>query len=185
MTFRTFAISWRKLQSYIFCKLHIGLWKHAKNHVSMAFHYGETTLKKIENLVLFGAFWKFCPFISKIRTADIFSFLSVKYFDKGLLILKRWRIRLNYCWNYGPSTLLFRFFPYRQCHLNNRQTKVVENSKIHFLKANTKTSGEISSFFHPPTTKWRSFKFYANLNGYFVIFPTFKKLLSTILWKNV
>ena len=79
-------------------------------------------------------------FISKMKTADIFNFLSVKYFGKGLLFLKIWLIRVNYCWNYGPSNLLFRFFRFRLGHLNNRQTKIGENSTIYFLKANTKTS---------------------------------------------
>ena len=79
-------------------------------------------------------------FISKIKTADIFNFLSVKYFGKGLLFLKFWLIRVNYCWNYGPLNLLFRFFRFRLGHLNNRQTKIGENSTIYFLKANTKTS---------------------------------------------
>ena len=80
------------------------------------------------------------PFISKIKRADIFNFLSVKYFGKGLLFLKIWLIRVNYCWNYGPSNLLFRFFRFRLGHLSNRQTKIAENSTIYFLKANTKTS---------------------------------------------
>ena len=48
-------------------------------------------------------------FISKIKTADILNFLSVKYFGKGLLFLIFWLIRVNYCWNYGPSNLLFLF----------------------------------------------------------------------------
>ena len=80
------------------------------------------------------------PFISKIKTADIFNFLSVKYFGKGLLFLKIWHIRVNYCWSYGPSNLLFRFFRYPLGHLDNRQTKLAENSAIQFLKADTKTS---------------------------------------------
>ena len=79
-------------------------------------------------------------FISKIKTADIFNFLSVKYFGKGLLFLKFWLIRVNYCWNYGPLNLLFCFFRFRLGHLNNRQTKIGQNSTIHFVKVNTKTS---------------------------------------------
>ena len=80
------------------------------------------------------------PFISKIKTADIFNFLSVKCFGQALLFLKIWLIRINYCWNYGPSNLLFRFFRHRLGHLNNRKTKIAENSKKHFLKAITKTN---------------------------------------------
>ena len=80
------------------------------------------------------------PFISKIKRADIFNFLSVKYFGKVLLFLKILHIRVNYCWSYVPSNLLFRFFRCCLGHLDNRQTKIVENSKIYFLKANTKAS---------------------------------------------
>ena len=85
-------------------------------------------------------------FISKIKSADMFNFLSVRYFSKGLFFLKTWHIRVNYCWNYGPSNLLFRFFRCHLGNLNNRQTKITENWTI-------------------PTTKWRSFKFFAKLNG--------------------
>ena len=93
-------------------------------------------LKKLK-ILSFSAF-----FISKKKkkTADIFNFVSVKYFGKSLLFVKLWQIRVNYCWNYGPLNLLFRFFRFRLGHLNNRQTKKGENSTISFLKANTKTS---------------------------------------------
>ena len=116
------------------------------------------------------------PFISKIKTADIFNFLSVKYFGKGLLFLKIWHIRVNYCWSYGPSNLLFRFFRYRLGHLDNRQTKIAENSTIYFLEANTKKkSVESFKVFDPPTTKWRSFKFFAKLNGNHILMANFSK----------
>ena len=75
----------------------------------------------------------FTPFISEIKTANIFHFPSIKYFGKGLF-LKIWHIRVNYFWNYGPSNLLFHFFHNRLGHLNNRQTKYI------FLKANIKKS---------------------------------------------
>ena len=90
--------------------------------------------KKLEILSFLASF------ISKIKTADIFSFLSVKYFGKGLLFLKIWQIRVNYCWSYGSSNLLFCFFRYHLGYLDNRQTKIAENSITIFLKANTKTS---------------------------------------------
>ena len=114
-------------------------------------------------------------FISKIKTADIFNFLSVKYFGKGLLFLKFWLIRVNYCWNYGPLNLLFRFFRFRLGHLDKRQTKIGENPTIYFLKVNTKTSGEIFKFTDPPTTKWRYFKFFAKLNGNHILMANFSK----------
>ena len=73
-------------------------------------------------------------FISKIKRADIHNFLPVKYFGKGLLFLNIWHMRVNYCWSYGPSNLLFPFFRCRLGHLDNRQTKIAENSSIHFFK---------------------------------------------------
>ena len=52
-------------------------------------YYGETALKKLKILFFLA------PFISKIKTADIFNFLSVKYFSvsehltyKSQLLLK-------------------------------------------------------------------------------------------------
>ena len=93
------------------------------------------------------------PFISKIKTISIFYISAniVKYIGKGLLFLKIWHIRVNYCWSYGPSNLLFRFFRYRLGHLDNRQKKWVF---VECFKA-----------FDPPITKWRSFKFFVKLNG--------------------
>ena len=111
------------------------------------------------------------PFISKIKTADIFNFLSVKYFGKGLLFLKTWHIRVNYCENYGPSNLLFRFC-YRLGYLNNRQTKIPENTKIHLLWK----FGERFKFFHPPTTKRQSFDFFEKLNGNHILIANFSRL---------
>ena len=110
-------------------------------------------------------------FISKIKKADIFNFLSVKCFGKNLLFLKFLLIRVNYCWN-----LLFRFFRFRLGHLNNRQTKIGENLTVYFLKANTmQVFGESFKFFDPPTTKRRTFKFFAKLNGNHILMANFSK----------
>ena len=118
------------------------------------------------------------PFISNIKTVHIFNFLSVRYFSKGLLFLKTWHIRVNYCWNYGPSNLLFRFFRCRIGHLNNRQTKIVENWTILDFRKLTSEQvfGESFKFFDSPTTKWRSFKFFAKLNGNHILMANFSKL---------
>ena len=35
--------------------------------------------------------------------------------------------------------------------------------------------GESFKFFDPPTTKWRSFKFFAELNGNHILMPNFSK----------
>ena len=124
------------------------------------------------------------PFISKIKTADIFNFLSVKYFGKGLLFLKIWQIRVNYCWSYGSSNFLFRFFRYRLGYLDNRQTKIAENSTILSLKARTKTS--VCWKFHvlwPTHHKWRSLKFSRNwMETIFqwLIFPNFANIICHI-----
>ena len=107
--------------------------------------------KKLKILSLLASF------ISKIKKADIFNFLSVKCFGKNLLFLKFLLIRVNYCWN-----LLFRFFRFRLGHLNNRQTKIGENSTIYFLKANTKTS------------VWWKFQ---------VLLPTHHKMTVIIFWE--
>ena len=115
-------------------------------------------------------------FISKIKTVYIFNFLSIKYFGKGLLFLKFWFIRVNYCWNYGLSNLLFCFFRFRLGHLSNRQTKIAENSTIYFWKLTPKqVFGESFKFFDSPTTKWRSFKFFAKLNGNHILMANFSK----------
>ena len=116
-------------------------------------------------------------FISNVKIADIFNFLSVKYFGKGLLFLKFWLIRVNYCWNYGPSNLLFRFFLFRLGHLSNRQTKIAENSTIYFWKLTPKqVFGESFKFFDSPTTKWRSFKFFAKLNVNHILMANLSEL---------
>ena len=118
------------------------------------------------------------PFISKIKTVDIFNFLSFRYFSKGLLFLKTLHIRVNYCWNYGLSNLLFRFFRCRIGHLNNRQTKIVENWTILDFRKLTSEQvfGESFKFFDSPTTKWRSFKFFAKLNGNRILMANCSKL---------
>ena len=128
-------------------------------------------------------------FISKIKTADVFNFLSVKYIGKGLLFLKIWHIRVSDCWNYGLSNLLFRFFRYRLGHLNNRQTKITRKSTIHFFffwkLTRKQVFGESFKFFNPTTTKWRSFKFFAKLNGNHILMAKFFRisLISDIWFK--
>ena len=118
-------------------------------------------------------------FILKVKTADIFNFLSEKYFGKGLLFLKFWLTRVNYCWNYGLSNLLFRFFRFRLGHLSNRQTKIIENSIIYFWKLTPKqVFGESFKFFDPPTTKWRSFKLFSKLKGNHILMANFPKFLK-------
>ena len=117
-------------------------------------------------------------FISKTKTDDIFNFLSVKYFSKSLLFLRIWHIRVNYCWSYGPSNLLFRFFRYCLGHLDNRQIEIAKKLKNTFFWKLTPIQVFVESFkfFDPPTTKWRSFKFFAKLNGNHILMANFSKL---------
>ena len=85
-----------------------------------------------------------------------------------------WHVRVNY----GPSNLLFRFFRYDLNHLDNRQKKTAENSAIYFFWKLTPKQVFVESFkvFDPPTTKWRSFKFFAKLNGNHILMANFSKL---------
>ena len=74
-------------------------------------------------------------FISKIKKTYIFNFLSVKYFGKHFWLRKIWNVRVNYCRNYGPSTLLFCLTEHNLEQLNNRQTEKAVNSLIHYFKS--------------------------------------------------
>ena len=73
-------------------------------------------------------------FISKMKKADIFSFLSVKYFGKRFLFLKTLNVKVNYYGNYGPSNLLFCFTGYILEQLNNRQRETAVNLLVHYFK---------------------------------------------------
>ena len=69
-----------------------------------------------------------------------FQFSISQIFRQRVTVSENLTCKSQLLWNYGPSNLLFRF-RYRLGHLNNRQTKIVENSKKHFFfKANTKTT---------------------------------------------
>ena len=62
-------------------------------------------------------------------------FLSVKYFDKRLLFPKIWHIWVKYCWNYGPSNLLFRFTRHTLQRPKNRERKMAINSLIYLFES--------------------------------------------------
>ena len=70
-------------------------------------------LKKLKTLSVLTRF------ISKINKADIFNFLSVKYFGKRLLV--------NYCGNYGLSNLLFYLTGHNFEQRNDRQRETAVN----------------------------------------------------------
>ena len=76
----------------------------------------------------------FGPFYFK-KKDDFFNFLLVKYFDKRLSFPKIWHIWLKYCWNYGPSNLLFRFTRHILQPPKNRQKKIAINSLIYLIES--------------------------------------------------
>ena len=75
---------------------------------------------------------------------------------KGLSYLKNWGIWVNYCWNYGPSKLLFQFIEYRLDKLANT---------VFWRLFSKQMSDKSLKFFGRPTTKWRPCKVFAKLKG--------------------
>ena len=74
-------------------------------------------------------------FISKIKQADIFNFLSVKYFSKRFLFLKILNVKVNYCGYYGLSNLLFCFTGHNLEQLNNRQRETAVMSLVNYFES--------------------------------------------------
>ena len=105
--------------------------------------------KKLKTLS-FLAFFYF-----KNENSSHFQFYITLIYRQRCVFLKIWHIRVNYCWSYRPSNLLFRFFRCRLGHLDNRQEKIAENTKQRFV--------ESFKVFDPPTTKWWSFKFFCEI----------------------
>ena len=97
---------------------------------------------------------------------------------KGLLRLKKWGIGVNYCWNYGPSKLLLHFTEYRLDQLNSKHTKNSSklNSTVFWRLLSKEMSGKRLKFFGPPTTKRRSCKIFAKLNGNHLLMANIFKL---------
>ena len=120
---------------------------------------------------------KICPFwrlLFRKQKQLIIQFLNI---SAKVYCFWKFDIWVNYCWSYGSSNLLFRFFRCRLGHLDKRQTKKQETRQYIFLKANTKTSF-VESFkvFDPTTTKKRSFKFFVKLNKNHILLASFSKL---------
>ena len=117
-------------------------------------------------------------FISKIKTADIFNFLSAKYFGKGLLFLKIGHIIVKYCWSYESPNLLFLFFRYRLGRLDNRQTKIAENLKINVFESwnENKCLLKFSSFSSNPLQYDSPLNFFAKLKRDYILMANFSKI---------
>ena len=73
--------------------------------------------------------------------------------------------------------LAISFLSLSLSHLDNRQTKIAENSAIHFFLKLTPKKKFVESFkfFDPHTTKSLSFKFFAKLNGNHILMANFSK----------
>ena len=93
-------------------------------------------------------------------------FLITQIFRLMFIIFNIWHISVNYCWNYGPSNLLFRFTWYSWQQLNNRQRKTAVNLLLHFFwkVLSIAVSGESFKFFDTRTLKLRSFAIFVKLN---------------------
>ena len=70
------------------------------------------------------------PFISKKRWH--FQFFISQIFRQRFIISKIWHVWVKYCWNYGPSNLLFRFTRHILRLPKNRQKKI--NSLIYLIE---------------------------------------------------
>ena len=97
---------------------------------------------------------------------------------KGLSYLKKWGIRVKYCWNDGPSKLLLHFIEYPLDQLNSKHTK--NSSKLSNTVFSRLLSKEISAkslkFFGPTITKWRPCKIFSKLNGNHLLMANILKL---------
>ena len=74
-------------------------------------------------------------FISKIKKPDMFNFSSIKYFVKRFFFIKIWNVRVNYCGNYRPSSLIFCFTGHNLENLSNREKEIAVNSIVHYFES--------------------------------------------------
>ena len=121
--------------------------------------------------VFFGGF-----FFQK-EIADIWKFQWIKYLGKGLSYWKKWRVVVNYCWNYGPSKLLLHFIEYRLDQLNSKHTKIAVNSAIQYFEgcSQKKCLLKVWSFLVHPQ-QWRPCKISGKLNGNHLLMANIFKL---------
>ena len=115
-------------------------------------------------------------FLNKIT--DIWNFQWIKYLGKGLSYLRTWGIGVNYCWNYWPSKLLLHFIEYSLDQLNSKNTKTAVSSTIQYFEGRSlkKCLSKKFEVFATATTKWRSCKIFAKLNGNHLLMTKIFKL---------
>ena len=131
------------------------------------------------------------PFILKIKTTDIFNFLSVKYFGKGLLFLKIW-LDNTFFWKLTPKQVFgesFMFFdpPTRKWWSFKFFAKLKGN---HILMANFSKFGKYQTFVLTDLhnlSKFqladRIFKLWKGCVYEYLRIPTFKQLCQNFYEK--
>ena len=119
-----------------------------------------------------------CKRLLNINNLDIIWFLLKTPELFFSLTFNKFFTNLSWSTTFASLFLLFCFFRYRLGHLNNRQTKIAENSTIHFFWKLTakQVFGDSFRFFDSTTTKWRSIKFFSKLNGNHILMANFSKL---------
>ena len=121
--------------------------KHVNIHINRAAHYEITPFQKYEKFVFFGGFF------FKSKNCWHLEFLMNQIFGQSFIIFKKVSYRVNYCWNYGPSKLLFHFIEYRLNQLNRQHTKIAVNSVILYFEGCCQKNCRLkvwSFLVHPP-----------------------------------
>ena len=84
----------------------------------------------------FFPLYKFSSFSSfKNKKSWHFQFFISQIFRQTFIISKIWHIWVKYCWNYGPSNLLFRFTRHTLQRPKNRERKMAINSLIYLFES--------------------------------------------------
>ena len=112
-----------------------------------------------------------------------FEFLMNQIFGQRFIILGKWRLGVNYCWNYWPSKLFLHFIELRVDQLNKKHTKTAVNSAIQLFESRyqRKYLVKVGSFSaHPP----QNFK----LNGNHALMANISNLTNVrdlVHWKCI
>ena len=129
-------------------------------------------LKKIENIVLFGAFyfknknsWHFQFSISQIFQQSFIVSENLTCNSQLLLTLLAVEVAISFI------SLLLRS-SWQQTDENSRKL----DNTFFWKPTPRQVFVESFKFFGPPTTKWRSFKFFAKLIGNHILMANFSKL---------
>ena len=116
------------------------------------------------------------PSISKIKTADIFNFLSVKYFGKGLFFSENLTYKSHLLLKLRAVELAASFLLLRSSWQQTDENSRKLSNKFFWKLTPKQVFVESLEFFDPPTTKWRFFKFFRKLNGNHILMANCSKL---------